>query len=162
MASPQARGDSAPQVLSRRVLWGLCVCACVYMCMYMCMCTLVCVCMCVQEGTGVERDEPGELLGRGAAEGERQARLGLEEDWGGALQLSTGPVVQARESQECPASLFRLLNMPNPSVLEKCHLKVLLKTNPNTTLIFAYLQSDYWSQLSHTLNSTAETLYSQI
>lgn len=43
------------------------------------------------------------------------------------MQLSVEIVVQARDSQECPASPFRLLNTPNPSVLEKCHLKVLSK-----------------------------------
>lgn len=67
MASPQG-SDSALQVLSRRVLWGLCVC--------------VCACVCSREQGWRERkaiDKPRELLGRGSAEGKRQARLGLEE-----------------------------------------------------------------------------------
>lgn len=46
VARPQG-GDSALQVLSGGVLWGLCVCACV----------CACVCMRVQEGTGVAREE---------------------------------------------------------------------------------------------------------
>lgn len=69
--------------------------------------------------------------------GTRRWSLVWRRDEEEVLQLSVGARAQAGDGQECPASPFNLLNTPNPSVMEKCHLNVLLKTNTNTNLVFA-------------------------
>lgn len=107
-------------------------------CVYVCPC--VYLCLCVQEGTELEREER-------YRQAQRAARMRVS-TWGQAGEIWFRGRMRRKSCSFLYGSRFRqemvrnahpaqMLNTPNPSALENCHLKVLSKTNTNTILIFA-------------------------